>query len=93
MNRICLVMIAVLSFACGCVSADRSGQTDIPALKDFADSYEPVSTEALPCPWLPVPPPAVRSVLENHRVDDEYCRHVSLVLLKLDRSHIERFSQ
>ena len=85
--------MSILAFSCGCTSIKRESCIDISPLREFADSYEPTATEAMPCPILPTPPRNVLRVLQKHPVNDEYCRHVTLVLLKLDRFHVERFHQ
>lgn len=85
--------MSVLALSCGCTSIKRDSHIDISPLREFANSYEPAATEATVCPMLPTPPQNVLTVLQEHPVDDEYCRHVTLVLLKLDRFHVEQFHQ
>lgn len=85
--------MSILALSCGCTSIRRDSYSDISPLCEFANSYEPAATEAMPCPMLPTPPHNVLEVLRKHPVNDEYCRHVTLVLLKLDRFHVEQFHQ
>lgn len=85
--------ISILALSCGCTSIKPESSIDISPLREFANSYEPAGTEAVPIPILPTPPRNVLRVLQKHPVNDEYCRHVTLVLLKLDRFHVERFHQ
>lgn len=105
MKIVCTAVFTAL-LAIGCVSTVRDGKkaaprgapesgkaTGLGALREFATAYEPKGREDLPCPNLPEPPPGVRRTLESHPLTDEFCRHVSLVLLKLYRFHVENFSQ
>lgn len=85
--------MSILALSCGCTSIKPESSIDISPLREFANSYEPAATEAIAIPILPTPPPNVLRVLQKHPVNDEYCRHVTLVLLKLDRFHVEHFSQ
>ena len=85
--------ISILALSCGCTSIKRESRIDISPLREFANSYEPAATEAIPIPVLPTPPRNVLKVLQKHPANDEYYRHVALVLLKLDRFNVERFHQ